>query len=1261
MEMMKRKISLFIIILAILVSGANAQTAAQRACETKRRQLETMKADCEKMGRNAPGYAKCAADFRKELAGYNTGCRSAGATTGGKNDAGLESQIDAFKAVEKDCETKGFENSRCAVAIRNLGSLYYQIESQEQITCEDDYQVKRQQWEDRDKKGPEPDRCKREYDQSLEYFNKFMKLYPNDRAYASVLMQVSFIYMTQIQDDKAFALWKHLVESDPKNQLAGSAWLRIGEYHYNARRNRDAIHAYKKALEMRETLRNSKELALLIYHMAESYNNMGEFLEAAKWFFEYVTGSDKGEYPPDLRTEAMSFMAGAFADMDNGIDVARKFMDSHKGITFRDTLFFEIGMKNLTRDRLDEAAYSFKRLLEINPVYVDAPIAHVRLINILDEKKQFEEAQKSRIEVVKLYDDNSRWYQTHRNNQEAIKEARNVIRGAYFQIPAYHHRKADELEQAGDLERSKSEYQSALRSYDEFLKAYAQPHWDHYQVNTFKSIVYGALKDYKRQADMLNWIADVDTLPFGRQPQGYPQLLKKNEAAYNAVLAMDNYRLQGLESVGGDKKAAYQLPQTKAYLAQVDKYLKGYGSDPANSEAAELAFNAAIVHYDAEEYRTSVDVLRHLKKVYPKHKYEKEIRGNLARSLTQAGMLDDAEKEYEELLPLYAKSDTNYVAIERSIAAVQFQKAEQLMQAKQYIPAAQAYLALQRRFPMMTFSDKALFEAGIAYENANELDKSAETFLRIHTTYRDSELAIRGILRAAGVFKKKKDAKKAAETFLIVTNTYPADSMAFQAVGFAATTYDSIPDKKKAAETYMIADVKFSTNPQTPAFVYNACLTYEEAKMVDEAIRCNTLITTKYSKSSYAVDAGFSIPKAYEKSGKWKEATEGYLAFIRQFGNADAGKLIAAYFGAAKAFDKLNDEKSALANFQLTLDAFDKYGAQINADPGAPAEAAYRLGLSEKSKMDAVEIKGNARAKQKTIQDLTGLLGKATQYFVKSATYNHEQWTFKATNEMGYLFVMMAEKVRNQEVAGSLDEQFAERIGIVQGLPSFYEKGREFFQKNIDVAREQGYYNADVVTAENGYIEMFYRDGRTFAELGEAFRKAPVPDISRVPEDDIIYELYDLGFEDEEISESGNPRKLWSDHYRNTLNEKAEMAEQGGTPRYENCIRAAQFYQIKNEWVDKCRASLNEVDSGSEVLTLAWDKYDASNLFRDKHYFTNKTRIEQIFGNEVMSNNEKISVFKTMLEEAKSRQVNLLKELEELRLRLNPPTVSPAL
>lgn len=1191
-------------------------------CKNLEKDVKSTFEKCKKIGKGNSGYNQCKSDFEKKKLNYEQGCLQAGSN--------IDEQIKQWSGIVKTC--KGKQSDRCATALKKLGQLNYQKETQDNIVCQENFDKAYQKWEDHDRKGKPPAECKRTYDKSLENFERFLAQYPKDKSYPNVLMQTSFIYMTQMRDDDAYKLWKKLVEDYSSSSLLPQAWLRIGEYHYNNRKWKDAIEAYQKVAGF-ENLKG-KEAALAIYHKGECYNNQGEYLLSAQTFYEYVVGADQGKYPADLRVEALTYMAGAFADLDDGIDQAEKFLKK-KNVSWRDTLFFEIGMKNKSRDRLDEAVYSFKRLLEISPTYVDAPIADIEMINIMIEKKRYDEAQEARKRLVKAYDKSSKWYAKNGSNKQAVETADKAIRAAYFEIPKYYHGKGDKAWNAGNPNEARDEFKKAIAAYNDFLRIFPEPSWDEYLIHTYLAAIQMTTKDFPGAAKEYEWLEAADTVKYGRKPQGMEVTISRAEAAYNAVVAMDSYRDQGLKSVNGDDKKAYTLPQTKAYLAQVDKYMAKYGTDPNNKEAANLAYNAALVHYNGENYKTSVEVLSKLKQTYPKHEYIKEIRGALAMSYTQNGQLDEAEAEYNELLKLYQPSDTMYASIERSIAAVKFQKAEKLVKNKQYEQGAVAYLELLKRFPTMEFSDKALYEAAYAYEQAGKYNEAAGTYMRMPAEYSKSPLVVRSILAAARVYKLGKDYKKAGQTFLFLTNRFPQDSMAFKAIGFAATTYDSIPDKPLAARTYELALQKYPDHPQTPSYLFNACLTYEEAAMVEDAIRCNKTLASKYKNSSYALDAAFSIPKAYEAGKRWEEASVAWVDFTKNF-TADKEKLIAAHYGAATSYQKLKKHNEEMDQWKKLLDNYDKYGLKLNIASGVAAEASYMLAEDKKAGFMPKQIQGNSKQKEKAFKDLGNELQTVVSAYVRSAAYNSEKWTFRATNEIGYLFVEMSAKVRNQSFEGNAEKVFVERIGVVQTLPTFYEQARSFFEKNIQLAREQGYYNEDVIAAEEGFIEMFYRDAANFDEVADAFRNAPRPDFSDIEDPD------EAAAAEEE--------------YEAALMEKATTAEEGGIPRWESCIKASAHYGIDNKWTAQCRERLVQLRPDNEVAAMKIAKFDPSTLFRDVAWNKNKSRIEQMMASTVMTPGEKYETLKKMIAEAKAAQEKLIKERDELRAKLAPQT-----
>ncbi|MDR2580106.1 MAG: tetratricopeptide repeat protein [Fibromonadaceae bacterium] len=1270
-----RKISV-IFLGCLLFAGAAFAQQKSRECQNEEKRARDIHARCSKMDRKANGYQQCVAEFREQRAKAERACRVASVAS----SESLEEAVKRWENLSNTnrCRTPdASKNPNCAMILQQWGQELYKLGEVafSRVSATHDSLV---QWcADRDNNVQRFPQCARtsqfpkpNHDAALPIFLDYVKYFPDGPGAPNMLFQASFILETKGEADQALRLRQTLVSKYPNHTLAPSAWLRIGLHHYNNSKWNDAIRAYERITGANtRNLTNRREATYAMYHLAECYYNQAEYEIAAEKFWEYIDGADKGIFIKDLRVEAMDFMATAFSDLDNGIEVAEKFMRNKK-VPYRDSLYFRIGQKAKDHDRHDQAVQAFEYLLRTNPNYIDAPLADLAMVEIFLLQQKPDRAQEQRHNVVKRYDRNSSWFKQNSRYPESVANAERAIRLAMLDIPIYMHVQGAELFKRGDTEGAKKQYAAAIKAYGDFLSRYKnEPDWNEYKVYMNMAVIYNELKQHEREAAAFNWIVDVDTTKYGRRPQNFGILITKNDAAYNAVLAMDAAREAALKTkAGGDTVRAYNLPETKAYFDQVARYMSRFGRDTA---APTIAYNAAVVHYQAKQFKRAINELTQLKTNFPNHKYTLLIHRMLAQSLLEDGQLDEAQKEFEWLFTQYTARnglgvrDSNAVAIARevetSIAAVLYQKAERAVKAGQHQAGADAYVALVRRFPRAEFSDRALFEAGVAYENAGQHVKAAETWMRLPKEYGKSNLAIRSIVRAALAYKKAGRPVDAAKTYLFITENYPQDTMAITAIFAAAQTYDSLPgrdsaairaNKRLAAQTYEIAFKRFPRHEKTPSLLYNACLAYDDARDTKEAIRCNKDLVREYPRSSYALDAAYSIPLAYENAKDWANAIKEFESFVRNY-TTDKEKLINAYTRLGRAHLMVRDTTKAAAAFRQTIANYDRFGVQLtNPDPAFAAEAAFMLGEFERVTMSPIVVRGNERAKLDIVRRLMTILQNATKHYAKSSEYASEKWTFRAKNRIAELFVAVSAKVREQEIdvrdrRGNVDKEklFVERILVVQQLPSYYEQARPLFQANIDLAREQGYWNPDVVAAEEGFIEMFYRDCANFYEVGNAFAEAPLPDSAAIVREYIEFE--GMVREDAVLAAHED-----LEAYREELQNKSQTAKQGALPRCSNGIRASAHYGIHNRWTDSLFALVRRIDADNEILATRITKFDPSTLFRDDHYNRTKARLTQIERSEDLTPQEQAKVYREISAEAKSRNERLKRELASLRAQM---------
>jgi len=1219
-----------------VVAGAQLVFADSRLNDLRSRkvELDRLQKKCEEM--SGSDQTSCLEKrqkkvdaYRKDLESYKAALAKEKANNtaapGSDNPADLQAKIDSrersikeFTDYVNSCNSK---TERCASALFQVANLTYQNEEDAFLIKQAAYEKKFASWEDHDRKGPEPLPSNRDHKISLSYFEKFLKEYPNHANVPAALVRAAFISDMQGNEDRAFEYLNLMVTRFPDHPLSVQAHLRLGEYWLLKRKYQKAIDQYEQV----PLNYPGNEAGLALYHRAEAYYNMANFEEAARWYYEYVSRADAGKLKADLRDEAMAFMAASWADMDNGFEVAEKFLRSKGNPPWEKDIYYEIGLKNKTHDRLEEAVKAFKFLLEKDPTYANAPTADLNIVEILVIQKKAEEAQQARMDLIKRYANGSSWYQKNSGNKEAFDNAQKAIRMAMYTIPVYYHAKGDEG--TGDPEMLKK----AEQGYKDYLNKYAgEESWEVYQVHQNLAVLYNKMKDFRSAAKEWDWCASVNTDKFGKLPSDRKDIVSRQDAAYNAVLMMDESRKAALETkYNKDLQAAYNGPETREYFASVEKFMSKFGS---SNSAPELAYNAAFVDYEAKKYKEAITSLRKLSERFPKHKYTVQIRRALAQSLLEDGQFEAAEKEFTGLGNMVckgAKADAKMCEeVKLALATTVFKQAESKAKSGDHATAAQKYLQLARDFRDVDIADKALFEAALNFDTAGNTDEAVKTLLRIYQEHPKSELKIKAILKAASMYMEKKRYREAGEVFLVVQKNFPQDSLGFASVGWAADAYEKIPDPRKAAQTYESVYRLYPDHLKTPGFLYNAGQLYEQAKEWGDAISVYNLLGDKYPKSSYAIEALFSVPLILEKKGDYAKAASAYENFAKKFEN-DKGKLIRAHLGAGKNYKNMGDEKKALYHFSRCI-AIQKKAGPDEADlmpPAIPAEAAFLAGEIYYDKMKDVRLDGTQAQNQKRVGNMQENLVSAIQFYAKGVEMAEEEWTLRSTMRMGDLFWSIASISDNERPVGlSADDRLRARIESKASIPGYLEKATELYKKNLDIGLNQGIDNPLIDTSGMKLMEAYLLKGQSMEELARLLPQAPLP-------------------------------KSAGKEEREQLQQAADETKQKAIENYKEALEQAQNYSLDNAERKKIVERLQALDATAPEIAYqvppkqvrapeasAGDNgMAAGSEGSDAKFDGNLKRISKIASNPALNEDQKVELLMQMEAEAR-REINELQQ-----------------
>lgn len=473
-----------------------------------------------------------------------------------------------------------------------------------------------------------------------------------------VLLLVSFL--------SAFGKVENVAESDMVQGI--SQWKRVVDNCRDERNSRCAtalsqLAYYQFQLEELRFVRSGSE-------------GQTDHHESLELFVEYIE-----KYPSEAKTPVMMYQAAAIYELGGNVDEAFKLRSRLVASFPKNGLapkaWLRIAEYHFAQRNFKEAIAAYKAIAGFDSMSgKEAALALFHLAEAFYEVGKYEDAAKSYFSYI-VGADNEKYPDDLRKEamdfmvasfakleDGGLYEAKIFLndKRVAFKDSVYKRlsdrRKVDSsgfLLQEGHSYFSKKQYASAIPLFEEYLRMNRTLSWDLFLVHVYLAYSYMENKQYHNAAKMYNWIADVDISKLGTRPQGADYAFKKEDAAYNAVLMMDKVREEAQKNKAkNDPVKAYKLAETKAYFDQVDRYFAKYENE---SSAAELAYNAAVVHYEARNFGVAVVSLRKLKEKFPNHTYILLIRKMYALSLAELGMLNEAYAELEWLYDQYTVVD----------------------------------------------------------------------------------------------------------------------------------------------------------------------------------------------------------------------------------------------------------------------------------------------------------------------------------------------------------------------------------------------------------------------------------------------------------------------------------------------------------------------------------------------------------------------------------------------------------------------------
>jgi TolA-binding protein len=946
-------------------------------------------------------------------------------------------RLDAIAQFEEFLQRYPNEPRYTPDVMFRLAELYYERSSDDHAVAMRSYEEKLKRVDPSSTAQPPPEPVV-DYGPSIALYRRLLASYPKFRLNDATTYLLGYCLEKQNDFDEAQQAYQDLIEDYPKSRFVTEAWVRIGEYYFDAYDDPDALpkaaHAYEAAIQDRKSPLYDKAL----YKLGWTYYRMDRFEPAVQRFLQLVdhydaTAKARGDAKSvgELRGEAIQYTAISFADDKWGsVDKAKATFARMGGRPYEGEVYRRMGDVLFDQTRHADAVTAYKLALAKDPLADDAPQLQQKIVQAYERDRKLDDAFRESEALAQTYAPGSPWYEKHKNDPEVISAVQEMAERNLYGSAVYHHQQALQLKQQGKLEPARATFEAAARGYETYLARFPRTK-SAYEVQFFAAeCQYNSLQFAKAAR---NYDATRDSTADEKY---------RKEAAYGAVLAWTKLIeqeqkdkklatlpvLRSKDRPEGDKPKPIPLaPEEKSLLTAIDQFL--YLS-PKDERAPGVAYRGAEMLYAHNQFPDARERFETIIRAYPKSEVAK-----YATNLTVESFLID--KDWRSVEEVSAKLAQNtevidprsdlYKDLVKFKLAGRFKLADELMAQGAWDEAAKKYTQLVDEEPRHEFADKALNNAAVCYEKTHRFESALKLYERIYREYPNSKLADSALFRVAVNQENSYDFDRAVQSYEKLVKDYPASKDREAALYNAARLLEGQQRYKESAQAYARYADLFPKTEDAPKNLYRAAL-------------------------------------VYEKQGDSRAEIRMLQDFVRRFGSrAGQSELtIQAYKKLGDAQASAGSPKDARRSWETAAREFDRRGLkpeQTVEGADAAAEARFQVAEQELKDFDKLKIGGRGKALEQTFAVKRAAVKRVQDSYAQVFKYKRLEWTLAALYRRGYVLERFGTTINETPVPPEVkrlggDAVVAYQDQLAQQTAALEDKAVESYVATLAEARK---------------------------------------------------------------------------------------------------------------------------------------------------------------------------------------------------------------
>lgn len=599
-----------------------------------------------------------------------------------------------------------------------------------------------------------------DYTKSIALYQRILDDHPNYEFTGAAWYMLGYCFFDDLSKqhdiDRAIAAFEELVAEHPGSRPAVHGAMHLGEYHFDNVDLELAIPYYETVVgagadhELYD--KGVYKLAWAYYKLSDYDRALGLFTDLLDWSEEVYLQSGKTS---DLRPEAVKYMAFSFSDLADAdfegrtpVQVAEAWFTGVGSREYEDDVFLALADVLEQQARFEDAIEALEYYQDRWPLDPNNPTLQLKVAQLHESKAipDLEAAGRARTVLTERYNPDSAWWQSNRNNPDALAVAERFIEQSLADVAIEYHIRAQESQTREDFEAAAGKYSEYLSRFP-FANDYYVIQW--YLADTlYNAQMYDeARQEYER-------LIAAEGHPYREGStwmlvQVWRQVVVDTYGGYEARPAGAVLEKKVPTKDGGEREVYLLTPEHEALIAAMDlikdKSFEDPGFAPALDEArAQLYYIPALILVNFGRYEEARPRLEEIIERFP-HKDEGAWS---AKELVGTYQAEGDYAKIRELTSRFRRMSLGESAAESSDAADVFGTLEEqsafklalsLVESGDREAAAEAFVEFMAEFPDSDNRNLALYNAANSFDLIGQKARSLELFEQYLTEYPQDE------------------------------------------------------------------------------------------------------------------------------------------------------------------------------------------------------------------------------------------------------------------------------------------------------------------------------------------------------------------------------------------------------------------------------------------------------------------------------------------------------------------------------------------